>query len=126
MTLAVNPSFAGAEKSAAVTFPSIAKSRAVTWSTVDSGFCVASRAGEFVGSVDATADQGFIAFDGNSSPIGRFETREAAKSAVVNWVPEAHRRRSRVLSARLLPVATAAGLVATVAAAAATMLTIAP
>ena len=68
--------------------------RPVTWSKVDTGFYVASRAGEYVGSVDTTADGHFVAFDRTSAPIARYTTLADAKAAVHEWKPEAigHRR----------------------------------
>lgn len=84
----------------------------VTWSTVDDGFHVASRDGEFVGSVDVTAAGIHIAFDGRSTALGRYPTLEAAQRAVVDvargvtW-PEPTRATRAVWS-----LATATGAVA--------------
>jgi len=89
-----------------------APSRPVTWSTVDRGFHVASRAGEFVGSIDATDGGHFIAFDGTNSPIGRYGTMVEAKRAVTSWEPERKRERERELARVFQPVATSAGIVA--------------
>jgi hypothetical protein len=54
----------------------------VTWAAVDKGFYVASRAGEFVGSVDTTVDRTFVALDERSTPIGRYHSLAEAKAAV--------------------------------------------
>jgi len=89
-----------------------ARSSRVTWSTVDSGFHVASRTGEFVGSIDATEDGHFIAFDGTNAPIGRYSAMKDAQDAVAGWIPERTRERERTLARRFRPVATSAAVVA--------------
>jgi len=100
--------------------------RPTTWSKVDTGFYVASRAGEYVGSVDTTPDGHFVAFDPTSAPIGRFVTLADAKSAVLSWRPERTRMRDRRLAIALRPVAAAAGLVAGATAALGALLTVFP
>lgn len=55
-----------------------------TWARVDSGFHVASRDGEFLGYVDQAADGSFLAFDGRSTPVGRYDTLRDAKRAVLS------------------------------------------
>ncbi|MEV7632664.1 peptide ABC transporter permease [Microbacterium sp. NPDC089318] len=107
--------------SAAPTLP-----RAVTWSKVDSGFYVASRAGEYVGSVDTTPDGHFVAFDGTSAPIGRYAELSQAKAAVLSWKPERTRVRDRRLADALRPIAASAGLVAGATAALGALLTVVP
>lgn len=89
---------------------------AITWSKVDTDFYVASRAGEYVGSVDGTADGHFIGFDATSTPIGRYSELKEAQRAVVEWKPEQARENDRQLARVLMPIATAAGLVASVTA----------
>ena len=103
-----------------------AATRSVTWSRVDTGFYVASRAGEFVGSVDTTPDGHFVAFDSTSAPIGRYSSLPDAKSAVLSWVPERSRLRDRRMAAALRPVASAAALVAGSTAALGALLTVLP
>ncbi|MEV7619397.1 peptide ABC transporter permease [Microbacterium sp. NPDC089321] len=100
--------------------------RAVTWSKVDTGFHVASRAGEYVGSVDTTPDGHFVAFDGTSAPIGRYAELSEAKSAVLAWKPERTRIRDRRLSEAVAPIAASAGLVAVATAALGALLGVAP
>ncbi|WP_243076492.1 peptide ABC transporter permease [Microbacterium sp. SS28] len=56
----------------------------VTWAQPDTGFHVASRAGEFVGYVDTTADGHFVAFDGRSTAVGRYDSLAHAKRAVLS------------------------------------------
>lgn len=89
---------------------------AITWSKVDTDFYVASRAGEFVGSVDVTADGHFVGLDATSSPIGRYSNLKDAQRAVAEWEPEQVREKERRLTRVLMPVATAAGLIAGVTA----------
>lgn len=54
----------------------------VTWARVESGFHVASRAGEYVGYAERTGDGHFVGFDGRSTPVGRYPTLAAAQRAV--------------------------------------------
>lgn len=89
---------------------------AITWSKVDTDFYVASRAGEYVGSVDGTVDGHFIGFDATSTPIGRYADLKEAQRAVAEWEPEEVRENDRHLARVLMPIATAAGLVAGVTA----------
>ncbi|WEK14889.1 MAG: peptide ABC transporter permease [Candidatus Microbacterium phytovorans] len=84
-----------------------------TWARVESGFHVASRDGEFVGYVDQARDGSFLAFDGRSTPVGRYDTLKEAQRAVLSVpttpVPdEGQRRRLSVLHR----VAVVAGVVA--------------
>ena len=55
-----------------------------TWARVDAGFQVASREGEFLGYVDRSADGSYLAFDGRSTPVGRYESLRAAQRAVIS------------------------------------------
>jgi hypothetical protein len=60
---------------------------------------VASRDGEFLGYVDRAADGSFLAFDGRSTPVGRYDSLRDAQRAVTT-VPAAvpastSRRRAR-------------------------------
>lgn len=84
-------------------------SRRITWSTVDTGFRVASRSGEFIGSIDETADGRFVAFDGRSTPIGLFATLRDAQRAVTGAAGETTAAR---LARIAQPVAAASGIVA--------------
>lgn len=70
-----------------------------TWARVDSGFHVASRAGEFLGYVDRSADGSFLAFDGRSTPVGRYDTLREAQRAVLS-VDALAAGKARVLSRR--------------------------
>ncbi|MGW9113299.1 hypothetical protein [Microbacterium sp. NPDC055683] len=53
-----------------------------TWSTVDSGFHVAGRKGEFVGFIDTSSDGRHLAFDRWSTHVGDFDDITEAKAAV--------------------------------------------
>ena len=55
-----------------------------TWARVDSGVHVASRDGEFLGYIDQAADGSFLAFDGRSTPVGRYDALRDAKRAVLS------------------------------------------
>lgn len=56
----------------------------ITWATVDSGFHVGSRDGEFVGYIDTTPDGRFIAFDGQSTPHGYFRSLDQAQASLAS------------------------------------------
>lgn len=100
--------------------------RPVTWSKVDTGFHVASRAGEYMGSVDTTPDGHFVAFDATSAPIGRYAELADAKKAVLSWKPERTRIRERRFSETVAPIAASAGLVAVATAALGALLSVVP
>lgn len=68
----------------------------VSWATVEDGFHVGSRAGEFVGYVERTPDGHYVGFDGRSTPVGRYETIDDARHAV----EEAPENAAPALSAR--------------------------
>lgn len=98
----------------------------VTWAQVDRGLYVGSRTGEYVGMVEATPSGAFVAIDGTSTPVGRFDDLRAAQSAVrtapTNRTSPFLRRGQRVVMA----AATAAGTVAASLALTAGFLVIAP
>lgn len=54
----------------------------VSWATVEDGFHVGSRSGEFVGYAERTPDGHYVGFDGRSTPVGRYETLDEARQAV--------------------------------------------
>lgn len=82
-----------------------------TWARVDSGFHVASRDGEFLGYVDAAADGSFLAFDGRSTPVGRYDSLREAQRAVLT-VPAPVDPRARRRQRTLQKVAAVSGVVA--------------
>lgn len=83
-----------------------------TWAHVESGFHVASRAGEYVGFAEETADGHFVGFDGRSTPVGRYETLAEAQRAV----DAARAKESEPLSSRAQAAFQAAAAVAGVVA----------
>lgn len=83
-----------------------------TWARVESGFHVASRAGEFVGYVDQTADGAFLAFDGRSTPVGRYDTLKDAQRAVLSVPDEIPDEKVRHRETILGRIAVVSGVVA--------------
>lgn len=104
LTLGERPASAGGERPGG--------SARTTWATVDTGFDVASAGGNFLGSVYETESGAFVAFDPTSSPIGRYSTRESARSAVEGWQPPAERERRLAFDRSMLPAATVSAIVA--------------
>jgi hypothetical protein len=84
----------------------------VLWATVDTGFCVGSRDGDYIGSVTETEAGAFIAHDGTSTPLGRYDSLEAARAAVEGWEPAPVRAQRAERERVLLPVATLAAVIA--------------
>lgn len=95
----------------------------VTWAPVASVLHVASRAGEYVGYAEQTADGHFVGFDGRSTPVGRYETLADAKRAVESATSDAETVRSPRVHASAHAAAAVSGIVAlgTLAAAVLTM-----
>lgn len=91
--------------------PAFAVSERVTWVRVESGFHVASRAGEFVGFAERTPDGHVVGFDGRSTPVGRYETLEAAQRAV-ETAPATAPTRTAAREDLLQGAATVTGLLA--------------
>lgn len=89
-----------------------ARSHRVTWAEVEQNFFVASRAGEFVGLVDATADGKYVAFDWRTTPLGVYLTLNEAKASLSSSShPTDVARREREMRVPLV-IATISGLVA--------------
>ncbi|WP_454129268.1 peptide ABC transporter permease [Microbacterium aurum] len=88
----------------------------VTWVRVEDGFHVASRAGEFVGFAERTADGHIVGFDSRSTPIGRYETLAEAQRAVATApaAATAEPPMSRRAEGAFQAAATVAGMVAVV------------
>lgn len=84
----------------------------VTWARVDRGVHVASRAAEYVGMVEQTADGSFIAFDGYSTPIGRYGDLRSAKASLRTTASPRNTRRRRLHHRVAIAAATASGSVA--------------
>jgi len=100
--------------------PSLRTTR-VTWVTVEKGFHVASRAGEFVGFVEQTSDGHFVGFDGRSTPVGRYESLDEAQRAV-QQVPAEEPAISPRAEGAFRAAASVSGLVAVGTLAAAVMM----
>lgn len=83
-----------------------------TWAHVDVGLHVVSRAGEYLGCVDRSNDGAYLAFDGRSTPVGRYDTLHEAKNAVLS-VPDVEvERRARHLQRVSQRVAAVTGVIA--------------
>ena len=77
-----------------------------TWAHVESGFHVASRAGEFLGYVERSRAGSFLAFDGRSTPVGRYDSLKDAQRAVLSVpTPAPLEARARKVSRALRRVA---------------------
>ena len=85
---------------------------AVRWNEVQPGLRVGTRDGEYLGLVESTAHGTFVAVDGYSTPVGRYDSLRQAKRALLE-VKRMGRRRSHA-SAELMArrLATSSGLVA--------------
>lgn len=59
----------------------------VVWARVEEGFHVGSRTGVFLGYIDRQPDGAFLAHDGTSRVVGRFEALTEAMAAVTNGQP---------------------------------------
>jgi hypothetical protein len=86
----------------------------VTWAHVESGFHVASRSGEFLGYVEQSRDGSYLAFDGRSTPVGRYDSLKDAQRAVLSVpsAPPAMDARTRRATRTLRRVAVVSGVVA--------------
>jgi hypothetical protein len=82
----------------------------VAWSRVDDGFWVANHGGAFFGSIDAVSG-GFVARDGHGSPIGLYDTLDAAKASLLTTTHPENLRRRRRFDRMTLTAATLAGAV---------------
>ena len=85
---------------------------AVRWDEVEPGFRVGTRDGAYLGFIESTAAGTFVAVDGHSTPVGRYDSLREAQRALLE-VKRMGARRSRA-SAELLArrLATSSGLVA--------------
>ncbi len=85
---------------------------AVRWNEVQPGFRVGTRDGEYLGFIESTAHGTFVAVDGYSTPVGRYDSLREAQRALLE-VKRMRTRRSRA-SAELMArrLATSSGLVA--------------
>jgi hypothetical protein len=85
---------------------------AVRWNEVQPGFRVGTRHGEYLGFIESTTYGTFVAVDGYSTPVGRYDSLREAQRALLG-VERMATRRSRA-SAELIGrrLATSSGLVA--------------
>lgn len=84
----------------------------VSWSTVEDGFHVGSRSGEFVGYAERTPDGHFIGFDGRSTPVGRYSSLDEAQRAVEDAPVNAPPSMSPRVESALHAAASVSGVVA--------------
>lgn len=91
---------------------SLLMSDRITWAKVERDLHVASRDGEYVGMVEATADGWFVAFDGWSTPIGRYPDLRAAKASLRSTESPRNVRRRRVRHRAAVTAATVSGAAA--------------
>ena len=87
-------------------------SPAARWNEVQPGFRVGTRGGEYLGFIESTAYGTFVAVDGYSTPVGRYDSLREAKRALLE-IKRMGTRRSRA-SAELMArrLATSSGVVA--------------
>lgn len=85
---------------------------AVRWNEVQPGFRVGTRGGEYLGFIESTAHDTFVAIDGYSTPVGRYDSLREAQRALLE-IKRMGTRRSRA-SAELMVrrLATSSGIVA--------------
>jgi len=57
----------------------------VVWARVEDGFHVGSKSGVFLGYIDRQSGGGYLAYNGRSRLVGRFEALTAAMAAVTNY-----------------------------------------
>lgn len=84
----------------------------VRWNEVQPGFRVGTRGGDYIGFVESTAHGMFVAVDGYSTPVGRYDSLREAQRALLE-IQRMGTRRSRA-SAELMArrLATSSGVVA--------------
>ena len=56
---------------------------AVRWNEVQPGFRVGTREGEYLGFIESTAHGTFVAVDGHSTPVGRYDSLREAQRALL-------------------------------------------
>lgn len=89
---------------------SVLTPRRTTWVERDA-FHDCRLRGEFAGRIIHNADGSFVAFDGRSTPIGRYETLREAKRAVRDIARGVTETRSERLSRRAQSVASVTGVI---------------
>jgi len=85
---------------------------AVRWDEVEPGLRVGTRRGEYLGFIERTVYGTFVAFDGFSTPVGRYDSLREAQRAVVEVERMGKRRPGASAEMMTRRLATASGLVA--------------
>jgi hypothetical protein len=84
----------------------------VRWNEVQPGFRVGTRDGEYLGFIESTAYGTFVAVDGHSTPVGRYDSLRQAQRALLEVKRLATRRSSASAELVARRLATSSGLVA--------------
>ena len=88
-------------------------SPAVRWNEVEPGFRVGTtRDGDYLGYIESTAHGTFVAIDGYSAPVGRYDSLSEAQRALRDVKRMATRRSSASAELMARRLATSSGLVA--------------
>ena len=87
-------------------------SPAVRWNEVQPGFRVGTRAGEYLGFIESTAYGTFVAVDGYSTPVGRYDSLREAQRALLEVKRVGTRRRPASAERMARRLATSSGVVA--------------
>ncbi len=88
------------------TFP-----RRLAWTADPGGSQTAYLRGEFAGRILVNLDGSYVAFDGRSTPVGRYETLREAKRAVGDIARGAAVTRAERMNRIAQPVASATGVI---------------
>ncbi len=92
------------------TLTEAATPRFTQWHEPESGFHVGSRRGDFIGTIEKTAVGTFVAFDGLSTPVGRYTSLAEAQRALTSLAGRDSELDERTTRAAQL-LATVAGTV---------------
>ena len=87
-------------------------SYAVRWNEVQPGFRIGTHRGEYLGFIESTAYGTFVAVDGYSTPVGRYDSLREAQRALLEVKRLATRRSSASAELVTRRLATSSGLVA--------------
>jgi hypothetical protein len=85
---------------------------AVRWNEVEPGFRVGTRGGEYLGFIESTAYGTFVAVDGHSTPVGRYDSLREAQRALLEVKRMGKRRSSASAELMARRLATSSGVVA--------------
>jgi hypothetical protein len=84
----------------------------VRWNEIEPGFRIGTRNGEYLGFIESTAKGTFVAVDGYSTPVGRYDSLREAKRAVLEVKRMGTRRSPAAAELMARRLATSSGLVA--------------